>query len=163
MNSTWNIPVFLYDLNTQQERVYWLLRDGGICPPNNSNFKKNLIFNHQAKGFYRVNYSTDLLGEILQTNLSQLDELTQLGLVQDAIALDNPLARDLLYKLMKDSNGLVSSELATYVFDFFDKMEAGFEESNEKDLFQVFIERLMRRCLFSEVLSETCWNTVSAC
>lgn len=73
MNSTWNIPMFLYDLNTQQERVYWLLRDGGICPPNSSNFKKNLIFNHQAKGFYHVNYSTDLLGEILQTNLSQLD------------------------------------------------------------------------------------------
>jgi aminopeptidase N len=135
-NTTWNIPLFVWDSNSQEVHLIWFLKDGTFC--SNDHFKLDsqqiYIFNHKALSFLRVYYSDALIKELMTLDSRLIDESTQLSLFYDRMEQEfclitdpdcfgvqnfddeDPLSTQLLRTFIKKSRGRVSPFIVQYIW-----------------------------------------------
>ncbi|KAI6189441.1 hypothetical protein M3Y97_00008800 [Aphelenchoides bicaudatus] len=76
----WNVPLFLND-----HQIVWLLKNGSVCSSKSLNFDQEelLIFNYKSYSFASFEYSLSYWERLIDADLTKIDELTLLGLIQD--------------------------------------------------------------------------------
>ncbi|CAD5205760.1 unnamed protein product [Bursaphelenchus okinawaensis] len=109
-STTWNVPVFILDLDTNKEHVMWLLKDGGMCHTEHFALKPEgrYMFNNDAKTF--ANFDID---DILWKRVYVHDKYTQLSVHNQyyllhylsTIKKQYPVANGLIHKTVKANKG----------------------------------------------------------
>lgn len=74
-NNKWNVPLFLND-----KTIVWLLKNDSLCPPNKLSFES--ILNYKSYSFSIMRYSLNYWNNLLEFDLSKIDGITLIGLVQ---------------------------------------------------------------------------------
>lgn len=87
-NSTWVIPIFAYNLRTQEKTVGYLTENQSICPDNWLSTTESYLFNYKAMTYARFRYSQTMWDRILKTDMKTIDDSTLFGLILDAIDTD---------------------------------------------------------------------------
>lgn len=130
----------MLDLTTNETHLYWLLKNGELCSSGDTpslNIRHKYIFNYKAKAYIRIDYSPKVLNELMDEDLSILDDQTALGMVQDANAIDGRAIGELLLKFMNDLNGTASNYMVHYTIQAFYKIFTAILNTHEYDLFVV--------------------------
>jgi aminopeptidase N len=124
INSTrtdrWNIPLFVWDSDSNKKQVYWLLRNGSLCYP--SGVKEptiGLIYNYEGRTFAQIQYSSTYWEDLVQLNYSNVDEQTIFGLLMDLTPDENlktPSGANIVLnrfvkKVIADLNGLLPPQI----------------------------------------------------
>lgn len=75
-----NVPLFL-----NEKQVLWLLKNGSVCSSESFNFDQQVlpIFNYKSYSFAALQYSLSYWNRLFKADLTKIDEVTLLGLVQD--------------------------------------------------------------------------------
>jgi hypothetical protein len=104
-NTTWNVPLLVWDAKTQKVNPIWILNDSSIC--TNDGFELNpqntYIFNYGAYSFARVRYSPELFNRLLLMNSNLIDTPTQLGLYYDQ--MDEDKEKSIKFNRFKPEKG----------------------------------------------------------
>ncbi|KAI6199011.1 Thyrotropin-releasing hormone-degrading ectoenzyme [Aphelenchoides besseyi] len=78
----WNVPLFTFNLNTKEEMLVWLLKDGSICSKSPLNYPAVYLFNTHAASFARVRYSKFLWKKFWSMS-TDIDSVTLYGMLLD--------------------------------------------------------------------------------
>ncbi|KAI6189439.1 Peptidase family M1 [Aphelenchoides bicaudatus] len=84
-SDTWNIPIFVWNPNSKKTNLIWLLSDNTVCTTNGFNLDPSIkyVFNYRGYSFARVRPPDDLLQNILNSDTSNIDPVTQFSIVLD--------------------------------------------------------------------------------
>ncbi|KAI6212969.1 Aminopeptidase N [Aphelenchoides besseyi] len=125
--TTWNIPLFVLNVNTQKVHTLWLLKSGEICSSIDLNSTDTYIFNYRGLTFARVLYDEVIwTTKFLNVDWTQVDDASPIALIVDRFEEESwtqkdSLAKQLINKIVDDFDALINPYLVSIVLDLNDQ------------------------------------------